>query len=421
MIFVRKHFKAAARAFISFTGLCTCQTHSSICKDNDSRTVESNDYEYALKHVIVVMRHGDRAPVSKSIGPNYPNNQEIEDLWSTKLVSGDIEDLLIGIAGKQSTDGNDCIYQGRDVGDKPYGQLTDIGALQLILLGSRLRSAYVGSLLPEIITDEVIYTRSTNFCRTMNSLRSLLVGLYDIKTISDIEKQSFSKILSYPSHFDPMIDGVSTNAKEKEEHRKMLYEKHGIPHGVKDFKIMNEKLKKTLGYPNRVNYHVIREQLVCAHSHGLQFPVGLDESDMIKAYELEMWAAKIMFGDKHYNSHEIGSFMGELRDRMINIESGDALEMMSIYSAHDYTLLPLLIGLSLLPDVFPHYGANLTIEIASKNENFNAVDKIINKTGVISNNTEVSIPGTIIEPKIFYGRLLWNGEEISLPGFEGVR
>jgi hypothetical protein len=36
-----------------------------------------------------------------------------------------------------------------------------------------------------------------------------------------------------------------------------------------------------------------------------------------------MWAANIMFGDKQYNSHEIGSFMGELRDRMINIESGN--------------------------------------------------------------------------------------------------
>lgn len=247
MIVLSKHFKAAASAFVSVTGLYTCQTHSSICKDIDNKTAETDDYEFNLKHVIVIHRHGDRAPVSKSIGPNYPNNQEIEDLWSTKIVSGHNEDLLCEIARKQSINGNDCIYQGRDVGDHPYGQLTDIGALQLISLGSRLRNAYVGTFLPEIITDEHIYTRSTNYCRTMNSLRSLLIGLYDIKTISDIEKHSFSKIVSYPSHFDPMIDGVSTNAKEKEEHRKMLYKKHGIPHSVKDFKIMDEKLKKALG------------------------------------------------------------------------------------------------------------------------------------------------------------------------------
>ncbi len=83
----------------------------------------------------------------------------------------------------------------------------------------------------------------------------------------------------------------------------------------------------------------------------------------------------------------------------------------------------ILLGLSLLPGVFPHYGANLTIEIASKNEKFskNTTDNTlqsVNETE-ITNDTEVLID-TIIEPKIFYGRLLWNGEEINLPGFEGV-
>jgi hypothetical protein len=79
--------------------------------------------------------------------------------------------------------------------------------------------------------------------------------------------------------------------------------------------------------------------------------------------------------------------------------------------------------LSLLPGTFPHYGANLTIEIASKNENFskdisNNIVKSVNEIEV-TNDKEVSV-NTIIEPKTFYGRLLWNGEEINLPGFEGV-
>ena len=50
-----------------------------------------------------------------------------------------------------------------------------------------------------------------------------------------------------------------------------------------------------------------------------------------------------------YNSHEIGSFMGELKDRLTDIKSGKALEKLSIYSAHDYTLIPLLIGLGVMP------------------------------------------------------------------------
>ena len=51
---------------------------------------------------------------------------------------------------------------------------------------------------------------------------------------------------------------------------------------------------------------------------------------------------------RKYNSHEIGSFMAELRDRLSMIQSGDAKERLSIYSAHDYTLLPLMIGLDIL-------------------------------------------------------------------------
>ena len=41
--------------------------------------------------------------------------------------------------------------------------------------------------------------------------------------------------------------------------------------------------------------------------------------------------------------------MGELKDRLTDIKSGKAFEKLSIYSAHDYTLIPLLIGLGAMP------------------------------------------------------------------------
>lgn len=114
----------------------------------------------------------------------------------------------------------------------------------------------------------------------MNSLRSLLIGLYGVRNEQDIEKHSFPQIQSYPTHHDPMIDGVTTNAEEKDKHRKLLFEKHSLPHGFVDFKVVNEKLKKRLGYPNRVNYHVIREHLVCNKSHDLDLPGGLADEDI---------------------------------------------------------------------------------------------------------------------------------------------
>jgi hypothetical protein len=114
----------------------------------------------------------------------------------------------------------------------------------------------------------------------MNSLRSLLIGLYGVRNVQDIEEYSFPQIRSYPAQHDPMIDGVTTNADEKERHRKVLFEKHSLPHGFVDFKAVNEKLKRCLGYPNRVNYHVIREHLVCNRSHDLDLPGGLADEDI---------------------------------------------------------------------------------------------------------------------------------------------
>ena len=117
-------------------------------------------------------------------------------------------------------------------------------------------------------------------CRTMNSLRSLLIGLYDIQSTENIKNYTFPKIIMYPTHHDPMIDGVTTNIEMKNAHRKKLFEEHSLPHGFVDFKFVNEKLKNCLGYPHRVNYHVIREHLVCSKSHGLDLPVGLDDDDI---------------------------------------------------------------------------------------------------------------------------------------------
>lgn len=125
-----------------------------------------------------------------------------------------------------------------------------------------------------------VIVRSTNICRTMNSLRSLLLGLYGIENMQEIAEHSFPKIQSHPTHHDPMIDGVTTNAEEKATHRKFLFKEHSLPHGFTDFKSVNEKLKRCLGYPDRVNYHVIRENLVCNRFHGLALPEGLDDDDI---------------------------------------------------------------------------------------------------------------------------------------------
>lgn len=155
-------------------GLCACIMDSNVAYNNNNsdstlllqKNDESNTGDkkkarsnlYKLKHVVVIMRHGDRAPVSKTIGPLYPNSKYMEDLWASKVVKGQHEMLLKGIARSQSEDKDDNIYTGRDLSDKPYGQLTTIGVEQIVSLGSTLRERY-SHFLPAVLTPESLYTR----------------------------------------------------------------------------------------------------------------------------------------------------------------------------------------------------------------------------------------------------------------------
>jgi Histidine phosphatase superfamily (branch 2) len=157
MYLIRRHFVIATFS-ASLFARTTCSN-----EENVSSSIEQAATSiYNLKHVIVITRHGDRAPISKSIGPNFPHSSEVDDLWRSKIVSGVNEELLKGVAKSQSNIADDNIYTGRDVADIPFGQLTDVGANQLKLLGSNLREKYVirNKFLPEVLTGDVIYTRS---------------------------------------------------------------------------------------------------------------------------------------------------------------------------------------------------------------------------------------------------------------------
>ena len=192
-------FRARGRVLIGSVSALACYSHNamtvSLCTEekNDVRKSSAgNESPYDLKHVIIIMRHGDRAPVSKSIGPNYPHNKEVEDVWRTKIASGTNEELLKGVAKLQAVGADDNIYTGRDIGDSPYGQLTDIGVNQLRLLGQKLRIRYLieDNFLPETLTGDIIYTRYfgtwttqsvvifSNLCETLYTILISYISIF---------------------------------------------------------------------------------------------------------------------------------------------------------------------------------------------------------------------------------------------------
>eukprot|EP01031_Cornospumella_fuschlensis_P023509 gene23509-28515_t len=75
------------------------------------------------------------------------------------------------------------VYSGYDHQQFPYGQLTALGCSQMIKLGQTLKTRYSGLLdIKRQNAAEKMYLRSSNYCRTLQSLRCLLVGLLDVLT-----------------------------------------------------------------------------------------------------------------------------------------------------------------------------------------------------------------------------------------------
>jgi hypothetical protein len=80
----------------------------------------------------------------------------------------------------------------------------------------------------------------------------------------------------------------------------------------------------------------------------MSFSPGMEESDIETLYDFELWATRRMFGDKRYQAVVVGAFKEELYDRLTDIKKEKVDdELLSVYSSHDYTLIPLMVALGI--------------------------------------------------------------------------
>ena len=210
---------------------------------NVAHIIQSAPYEplpshLRLRNVVIIHRHGDRSQITREIGPLYPEDPKIESIWNHALPS---KESILGMAAAAalpeeillsgSKDPKDVIYTGWDKEKSPYGMLTDLGANQLKNIGSELRRRYVGTLLPINAADDAsswLYCRSTNFCRTMQSLRSLLSGLLDMDNTSFItttpsNQQQLPTIVSRPKHKETMFPSADGPCMKMNERRGQIF------------------------------------------------------------------------------------------------------------------------------------------------------------------------------------------------------
>lgn len=151
--------------------------------------------DVALRQVIFVLRHGERAPVRTRMQTATP---PIPLRWNFCHTSHEFDKAVLRLAEgeKDGVPSRAMIQRRIEVacpgtepapgapGDCLLGELTDLGRMSMLQLGRAMRRLYVDKLhfLPERLaaSDEaMVYFRSTDMRRTAQSLDQVITGLMD--------------------------------------------------------------------------------------------------------------------------------------------------------------------------------------------------------------------------------------------------
>lgn len=361
-------FIISLRKYMSYSKVLTSHAYS------DELSVHYRDVpiNLTLQKVVVIHRHGDRSQISKGFYPDSIIDNNLTKFWINKMPfrkkgqQEKSEALSLDLAERSS-------YFGQDRKEFPYGMLTEKGVSQLITVGKVLNKRYVGSFLPNDI-DEInkyVYCRSTNYCRTILSLQSLLHGFYGKSAINNNHiLPTFEIRLKKYENLYPQ----SYQCKYLIERRIFLLNNlHlNLTKSISDYEIFNLKIKNLFGYADRVDWITLKEILTAHDIHHYTLPRGIDSNDINKITHISSVIWGILFQDPSFNRFAIGRFLRELLS-IIDIEEhskhcssqhASRQPKMFIFSGHDATLAPVLAALGVHIDHWPPYASNLTIETA---------------------------------------------------------
>lgn len=208
------------------------------------------------------------------------------------------------------------LYSGIDHSHTPYAQLTENGARQLQAVGHALRDRYVGTLLPHAVEEasDVMFCRSSNICRTIQSLRSLLAGMYTQTSHSDVELQNadtsqlqhtkvpyiFTRHRSVETLY-PHADGPCTHMSER---RVKLYYHHLNSTAILRWGTLEKRMIDFIGTTHKrigwLTWLNILDVYTCFQAHDIPFPPGFTESDLENITELVAWTWDTLYEVSHF-------------------------------------------------------------------------------------------------------------------------
>lgn len=370
-----------------------------------------------LIQVQIIHRHGDRTPITPLVNEEY---------WHSTLPQPHVlEQMSKGIRLKRNNNNNDEAAMAGEKHDAqgrpPFGQLTALGLLQMVQLGTKLREDLVqedddtlndknysslnyNNNNNKLFTKEKplhpkrIKARSTDFPRTIQSLQALLVGLFpdgiSLNNGNDDNDDCFMEIDLRHSKFH-IPDPQPRHTKQQELlERQLALREHMIQ---KDYamsplaiKVTNELMVQNViqvDEAKRISsgFHVgglspndnenkmtvlpwaqLAEVTKCLRVHNL-LPSNIthEEQDWIVQHASWRWFETMRHPKmgKLAMHHMMTDIISNIKN-MIQTEQKDDDALLHIYSAHDSTLIALMCAFQLDPPThWPEYASYLKIEL----------------------------------------------------------
>eukprot|EP01126_Amoeba_proteus_P020686 TRINITY_DN2102_c0_g1_i16.p1 TRINITY_DN2102_c0_g1~~TRINITY_DN2102_c0_g1_i16.p1 ORF type:complete len:361 (-),score=58.34 TRINITY_DN2102_c0_g1_i16:336-1418(-) len=308
---------------------------------------------YPLKHLTVIMRHGDRAPIEKC-WPNQPSwlctlaHQERQADYGNRLYTRDF-------------------MKDRNVnpGNCSSGQLTEIGLSQHIQNGIFLKKLY-GDDLPLSIDPSTTYLRSTDVPRTFLSVEALLYGLYPPEEGCSQERLTIHTMDEETETMIPnseLCSGWLEISKQYESSPQYQKFQNNIWYPLE------RDVEAALGFSvgdSLIMYFDCVQAVAC---HNLPFPNAFTQElyDRITSANMYQYALNAFFQPSGYRYNAIqiamASFINEVITKIDSVARNESEEKLAIFSGHDVTVLPFVLAYGVWDNVWPAYASLIRIEL----------------------------------------------------------
>jgi len=402
---------SAVFAFASQSCTSTHRTNiideSDVIESAESTTVATgtgNRKTYKLIQVQVIHRHGDRTPITPMKDEKY---------WSDTLPPPSLlSKIAEGTTIKRNEDEEGKVHGASGRG--PFGKLTQLGLLQMVEVGSRLREELhldeddAGSSDGGFHIDDEghihlhkgrlftgasplhptkIKVKSTDFPRTLQSVQALLVGLFPDGLPEGVDVEIDAR------HTSSLIpDPQPRSSQEQVQLERALSRRQHIVDKEEELKDLAKKISRELKpfvgkdansavfgigeeddakqKERALTWSQLSEIMTCLKARDmLPESISLEEYETVTSHSAWKWFENLRHSRLAFLAMK--PFMNFIMETLnIGKNQNDGTEgnekesILHIYSAHDSSLIGLMCAFRLQqPSKWPEYGSYLKIEL----------------------------------------------------------